>query len=139
MRPEYILKTGRMKECKNCKKEIENRSLYCSNKCQIEFQKKTFILKWKAQEIKGHNNGRMKALSMVIKNYLLEKANKKCEECGWGLINNFTKKCPLEIHHIDGNSLNNMEENLKVLCPNCHSLTPNYKNANKNSSRKGRK
>lgn len=127
-----------MKECKNCTSEIENRSLYCSNKCQSEFQKKEFIRRWKSGEINGHNKGKNKAISMIIKNYLLEKADRKCEECGWNKVNRFTKKSPLEIHHIDGDSLNNMEENLKVLCPNCHSLTPNYKNANKISSRKRR-
>jgi DNA-directed RNA polymerase subunit RPC12/RpoP len=40
----------------------------------------------------------------------------------------------LEIHHIDGNYLNNTIENLQVLCPNCHSLTLNYKALN-NSER----
>lgn len=30
---------------------------------------------------------------------------------------------PLEIEHIDGNALNNKEDNLILLCPNCHSLT----------------
>lgn len=32
----------------------------------------------------------------------------------------------IEIHHKDGNPLNNCESNLQYLCPNCHSLTPNF-------------
>ena len=127
-----------MKTCKNCEKNIENRSTYCSNLCQCEFQKNKFLMDWQEGKTNGHNNGKNKALSSIIRNYLLDKAHKKCEDCGWNRINKFTKKSPLEIHHIDGDSLNNRENNLRVLCPNCHSLTPNYKNANKKSSRKDR-
>ena len=31
-----------------------------------------------------------------------------------------------ELHHKDGNSANNRQENLEMLCPNCHSQTYNY-------------
>jgi predicted HNH restriction endonuclease len=41
----------------------------------------------------------------------------------------------LGIDHIDGNSENNTENNLVLLCPNCYSLTPNYKNLNKSKGR----
>ena len=76
-------------------------------------------------------------LSNHIRKYLFKKNNNKCELCNWGEINPYTKTIPLEIHHIDGNYTNNFEENLQVLCPNCHSLTSNYKNAN-NQGRDGR-
>ena len=39
----------------------------------------------------------------------------------------------LEIDHIDGNWKNNRRENLRYLCPNCHSQTPNYYNKTKQS------
>lgn len=55
-----------------------------------------------------------------------------------GEVNKFTGKVPLKIHHKDGNYLNNAEENLMLLCPNCHSLTETYKSHNKNG-RKDRK
>ena len=32
----------------------------------------------------------------------------------------------MELHHIDGNRYNNELDNLQILCPNCHSLTPNH-------------
>jgi 5-methylcytosine-specific restriction endonuclease McrA len=46
----------------------------------------------------------------------------KCHLTNWldGLI-------PLELHHKDGNSLNNDLVNLELLCPNCHALTDNYR------------
>lgn len=43
---------------------------------------------------------------------------------------------PLEVHHIDGNCTNNKEENLQLLCPNCHSLTPNSGSLNKGNSKR---
>ena len=33
---------------------------------------------------------------------------------------------PLTINHKDGDWRNSVEDNLEVLCPNCHSLTPTY-------------
>jgi hypothetical protein len=52
-------------------------------------------------------------------------------ECGWDKINPVSKKCPIELEHIDGNSENNDLINLKLLYPNCHSLTSTYKNLNR--------
>ena len=37
---------------------------------------------------------------------------------------------PLELEHIDGDNSNNSLENLCLLCPNCHALTPTYRGKN---------
>ena len=124
-------------KCLNCKKELIHRQLkYCSNKCQKEYENYQKILQWK----KGDFNGIIGqyGLSKTIRNYLLEKANYQCEICGWNQTNPFTGLIPLEIHHKDGNYQNNIEENLQVLCPNCHALTINYKGNNKGHGRDGR-
>ena len=123
--------------CKNCGKVLKRgQTQFCSLTCSASYQQDEYIKKWKAGLVDGMS-GEF-SLSKRIRRYLLEKANFKCEKCGWGEINPTTGKVPLEIHHIDGDYTNNTEENLQVLCPNCHSLTPTYKAINK-IGRQGRK
>lgn len=123
--------------CINCGKELKRKGKYCSTKCQQDFHYKEYIEKWK----NGYENGinGKYGISLYIKRYLREKYNNKCAECGWHKINQYTKNIPLEVHHLDGDYTNNNEENLILLCPNCHSLTATYKAANKGSGRKDRK
>lgn len=49
---------------------------------------------------------------------------RKCERCG--LTEWMGKKITFHLHHDDGDHSNNLLENLKSLCPNCHSQTDNY-------------
>lgn len=123
--------------CFNCNKEIKNRNKFCSIKCQKEYEYKNYILKWK-DGMESGMRGKYQ-ISMHIKTYLFRKYGNKCARCGWGEKNIYTGNIPLEIEHIDGNYKNNNEDNLIVLCPNCHSLTSTYKGANINHGRKERK
>lgn len=60
---------------------------------------------------------------------------RKCEQCG--LERWLDQNIPLEIHHIDGDKLNNEMDNLQILCPNCHALTANWRGKNiKSNERK---
>lgn len=52
----------------------------------------------------------------------------KCEECG--ISEWLGKPLSLQLEHIDGNHLNNRFENLKILCPNCHSQTNTFAGKN---------
>jgi predicted HNH restriction endonuclease len=97
----------------------------------MEFQKAKKINEWKEHpERFTSENG-----YTFIRNYLLEKYGNKCEKCGWGKENQYTHSVPLEVHHINGDCTNNREENLQLLCPNCHSLTENFGSRNKGSRR----
>jgi Zn finger protein HypA/HybF involved in hydrogenase expression len=73
--------------------------------------------------------------SSHIRRYLFLKFGNKCCECSWCEINTLTGKVTLEVEHIDGDYKNNREENLKLLCPNCHSLTPTYRALNRGKGR----
>lgn len=37
---------------------------------------------------------------------------------------------PLELDHVNGDRADNRLENLRLLCPNCHALTPTYRGRN---------
>jgi Zn finger protein HypA/HybF involved in hydrogenase expression len=67
-----------------------------------------------------------------LKKLILQKNMKKysCECCGITEWNN--KELVLELDHIDGVSNNNRLENLRFLCPNCHSQTPTFRGRNIN-------
>ena len=52
----------------------------------------------------------------------------RCEQCQ--LEQWFDNPIPLEIHHKDGDKLNNELDNLQLLCPNCHALTANWRGRN---------
>jgi len=129
----------RINTCLNCSKELSNHKLkYCSSKCQIDFQYKSWINEWLANKTDKIEGGLYK-VSYHIRRYLFEKYSNKCSKCGWSEVNSTTGKIPLEIEHIDGNYKNNRSENITLLCPNCHSLTPTYKGANRGNGRPNRR
>ena len=108
---------------------------YCSNKCQIDYQYKKFIEEWKSGNNDGNKGKQFPQLSNHIKRFLLEKFGERCSICSWNERHSITRRVPLEVNHIDGNANNNFESNLQLLCPNCHSLTLNFRNLNKGNGR----
>lgn len=68
--------------------------------------------------------------SSTLRNILIYLRGEKCEKCGASIWNNQT--IPLEVHHEDGDVLNNTLENIHLLCPNCHATTNNWRKPNIN-------
>lgn len=125
------------KNCLNCGNETPRYTYkYCCNACQIIYQRDSYIKKWKAEEIRGLTV--IGTVSPSIKRYLRDKYGNKCCLCGWSEVNPKSGIVPLVADHIDGNWKNNKEENLRLLCPNCDSLTPTYQNLNRGNGRKNR-
>jgi hypothetical protein len=114
--------------CLNCSEvkpyKRSSHGKYCSIVCQHEYQRRE---KYKLVE-EGNGTHR------YTKKYLIEKHGNICMDptCAW----DFSKRSiNVELEHKDGNSENNSLENCILLCPNCHSLTPTYKNKNMGNGR----
>jgi len=62
----------------------------------------------------------------LIKEKIKEHRCESCNNTEW-----LGKPIALELEHINGIHTDNRIENLKLLCPNCHSLTETYRGKNK--------
>ena len=129
---------GRKYYCLNCNIELRNtrntNHKYCSNSCQQEYEYKLWVDKYK-QDNSIAKSTKWGQIPAYLRHYIFEKFKYKCCLCGWSEVNPFTNTLPLEIDHIDGNYENNSEENLRLICPNCHSLTATYRGANRGNGR----
>ncbi len=76
--------------------------------------------------ILGSNPQSYKLKIRLIKEGLLPD---ECSRCGISQWQG--EKLSLHLDHIDGNNINNQLDNLRLLCPNCHSLTDTYCGKNK--------
>lgn len=125
------------KKCLQCGKKLRRQQYkYCSSRCQRDDMYVTYIDRWKQGLVSGATSAFL--ASKHVGRYLREKYGDKCARCGWHEINSITNRAPLEIDHIDGNHRNNSEDNLILLCPNCHALTPTYRGLNRGKGRRYR-
>jgi 5-methylcytosine-specific restriction endonuclease McrA len=66
---------------------------------------------------RGRNHIKLRLIAAGLK-------TNKCEECG--LTEWRGKPLSMALHHINGDGNDNRLENLAILCPNCHTQTPNF-------------
>lgn len=130
--------TSSTMKCRTCKAELSGKQrIFCSNICQMDQKYLEFIAAWRQGEESGNwSDGQ--GVSTHVRRYLHEKYGGLCSKCGWREINPVTGKCPLQVNHINGLSQDTREENLELLCPNCHSLTPTFGRLNIGRGRKRR-
>ena len=72
------------------------------------------------------NGNAIKSATMI--DAIVALRGRQCEHCHLDMW--LDKPITLEVHHKDGNHLNNDLDNLELLCPNCHSYTENWRGKN---------
>jgi len=80
-------------------------------------------------EYNNYNSHRLKL--RLIKKEILKNECSECSTLVWE-----KQQLSLHLDHINGINTDNRIENLRLLCPNCHSLTPTYCGKNKKSQPK---
>ena len=99
---------------------------YCNNACQGQFIFHNITI---PKIEKGECSQ-----AVTLKKYISKLKGYKCEICNiseWNKI-----ELSLHLDHIDGNSDNNFPQNLRLLCPNCHSQTETYCSRNRKNSKR---
>ena len=97
---------------------------YCSNLCQRESEYQISVKKWLLGEVSGLQTTGV--VRPFVKKFLRRKFGDQCSLCGWSEVNKTLGKVPLIADHIDGNWNNNVESNLRLVCPNCDALGSTY-------------
>lgn len=108
---------------------------YCNTICQQKDKRSKLIHAWLDGSLPGWKGERRQTKKFVI-SYLHETRGTCCERCGWDERHPVDGAVLTEVDHIDGDAENCVPSNLRVLCPNCHSMTPTFRRRNTDSKRK---
>lgn len=98
---------------------------YCSGSCQQEWKYENVTV---PMILRGETSQRP-----TLKRYMIRKHGHQCMMCKsteW-----MGEPIPLELDHIEGDASKNKPEDIRILCPNCHAMTPTWKNRNKGKGR----
>jgi 5-methylcytosine-specific restriction endonuclease McrA len=118
-------KGKRQTTCLNCNKQSDwkwsTTNQYCNHACRWEHIYKTVTV---PRILEGDISP--KNLKPSVLKFLTERDGYKCAECS--LVDWRGEQMILDIDHIDGNNENNQPSNWRLLCPNCHRMTPTWGN-----------
>lgn len=118
--------------CIYCNKAIVAKNTYakyCSNRCQAEY-------KFENETLSRVEAG-LVCTPKTLRGYLIRTFGYQCSECKRTEWNDHP--IPLDMDHRDGDHTNNFPANLRLLCLNCHGVTPTFKNKNKGNGRSARR
>lgn len=104
---------------------------FCNQQCRGDY----IFHQWKIYGVQHHNSWNV--FPKILKRRLLEEAGYQCQ----AIRSDTGERCTesrrrpngssiLEVEHKDGDSTNNAYDNIELLCPSCHSLTPTYRAGN---------
>lgn len=107
---------------------------YCCVTCTVNFRTSSELRKHRKsfEHTKNCENHRpvfnQLKTDATRKRWLIKERGNKCENC---LISKWEgMPAPIQLDHISGNVDDSRKENLRLLCANCHALTPTYAGRN---------
>jgi len=119
--------------CRNCRKEGKKLFRIEDSQRRKEIARKAALSKHEKylenRERKIRNADWSQLTNCEKRERILMEQNGKCMSCGISQEWN-NKPLKFELDHMNGNRNDNRRENLRLICPNCHSQTNNYKNRN---------
>ena len=114
--------------CKVCGKESkvshQKMNVYCSNSCSAEGKLLESINRAKQGLVKER---------VTLRKVLTRLKGYACDCCGLSEWNN--KEITLQVDHINGLANDNSLDNLRLICPNCHSQSDTFSGRNKGKGR----
>lgn len=119
-------------ECGRKRSTKSMRCNFCNAKTQAKVRRDRLTEDWLSGNLSG---GSWRGVSGYVRAWLVSTSGEQCAQCGWGERHPTTGKVPVQVDHIDGNPLSHRPENLRLLCPNCHSLTPHFGALNRGHGR----